>query len=593
MISNEKITEIVEKTDIVGLVSEYVTLSKRGKNYFGLCPFHDDQTPSFSVSPEKKIAKCMSCGEGGNPINFLKKIKNISFEDACYLLAERNGIHLEKVKNIKTVDINQKYYEINQIAQQFYEHYLYNSQSGKEALLYLNKRGLSMETIKMFGIGLAPKDHDTLVHVLKDKGYSLTDATDVGLIKSNKEGYYDVFYNRIMFPIIDENNHVLAFSGRIFVDDPNQPKYVNTEETVIYKKGEMLYNLNNAIPHIRKQGRVILCEGQLDVIALSNANIKEAICSLGTALTQEQVKLIEKYTKNVIISYDGDNAGIKATAKAFNLLKGFNANSLTLPDGMDPDEYIKKYGVNQFKDFLNNNLKDAYAFSYDNAFRNRDLSVAYDYEEVKKSVFNFLMRTKSSSLVEKYLRKLSIDLKVSYDAIFNDYNIYSKGSSGVKVVETPSDEKNILNNIKSHERFFIDLVAYDKKYFDYFNKELENVSEYIDSQVIFRIYQAISYFYNSLTNDQSQIYRYCINECNDLCKEYIYKMMERVIEISELDPSKIEKILSDCVNRFKEVRYKMMLKEDFKIEGIDVTEDTANKLEEKLKLRRKIEAKRK
>ena len=175
MIGEDKITEIIDKTDMVGLVSEYVSLTKRGKNYFGLCPFHDDQSPSFSVSPEKKIAKCMSCGEGGNPINFLRKIKNISFEDACYLLADKNGITIERTKTFKKEDTNSKYYEINQIAQQFYQHFLFNSQTGKEALNYLNKRGLSLETIKMFGIGLAPKEHDTLVRVLKDKNYSLTD----------------------------------------------------------------------------------------------------------------------------------------------------------------------------------------------------------------------------------------------------------------------------------------------------------------------------------------------------------------------------------------------------------------------------------
>jgi DNA primase len=277
MISEEKINEIIDKTDMVGLVSEFVTLQKRGKNYFGLCPFHADQTPSFSVSPSKKIAKCMSCGEGGNPINFLRKIKNVSFEEACFLLADRVGVQLERTKTVKHVDENSKYYEINQVAQKFYEHFLHNSQSGKEALEYLNKRGLDLETIKMFGIGLAPKNYTTLTKVLSDKGYSLTDAHDIGLITRKENDYYDMFFNRIMFPIIDEAGHVLGFSGRVFDGDTSGGKYVNTQETVIYKKGEMLYNLNNAIPHIRKMGRVILCEGQMDVISLSNAGIKEVV----------------------------------------------------------------------------------------------------------------------------------------------------------------------------------------------------------------------------------------------------------------------------------------------------------------------------
>ena len=205
MISDEKINEIIDRTDMVGLVSEYVTLQKRGKNYFGLCPFHDDQSPSFSVSPSKKIAKCMSCGEGGNPINFLRKIKNISFEDACFYLAERVGVTLERTKVVKEVDENIKYYEINQVAQKFYEHFLYNSQSGKEALEYLYKRGLDLETIKLFGIGLAPKNSNTLTKVLQDKGYSLTLASDVGLVKNGDNGYHDYFSYRIWLKHLPRN----------------------------------------------------------------------------------------------------------------------------------------------------------------------------------------------------------------------------------------------------------------------------------------------------------------------------------------------------------------------------------------------------
>lgn len=588
MIGEDKITEIIDKTDMVGLVSEYVSLTKRGKNYFGLCPFHDDQSPSFSVSPEKKIAKCMSCGEGGNPINFLRKIKNISFEDACYLLADRNGITLERTRTFKKEDTNLKYYEINQIAQQFYQHFLFNSQTGKEALNYLNKRGLSLETIKMFGIGLAPKEHDTLVRVLKDKNYSLTDASDIGLIKSNKEGYYDIFKNRIMFPIFDEEGHVLAFSGRIFMGEVDQPKYVNTEETVIYKKGEMLYNLNNAVPSIRKTGRVILCEGQLDVISLSNAGFKEAVCSLGTALTKEQVSLLSKYTKNVVISYDGDNAGIKATQKAFNLLKGFNANALLLPDGADPDEFIKKYGAEGFNEYLKENLKDPYAFTYLNAFRGRNLTLSYDYEEVKKDIFKFLLEANSSALIEKYLKQLSIDLKVSYDAIFNDYNLYSKGSYGQKDVEISEQDENNLKDIKAHEKIFIYFIALDKKYFQYFEEEISDIANYIESPVILNMYIAIAYFYNALDNKQDEIFKYCYSQYKT---SFVYDMMSGVTEVSMMDSIKVEKMLEDCINRFKEVKFKQ-IRSEFEINSLIPSEEDVETLNQKLAFVRQNKIKR-
>ena len=578
MISEEKIAEIVDCTDMVGLVSEYVTLQKRGKNYFGLCPFHDDQTPSFSVSPTKKIAKCMSCGEGGNPINFVRKIKNISFEEACFYLAERVGVTLERTKVAKQVDENLKYYEINQVAQKFYEHFLYNSQTGKEALEYLYKRGLDMETIKMFGIGLAPKNHTTLTNFLSDKDYSLIDASDIGLVKSGNDGYYDTFHNRIMFPIIDEVGHVLGFSGRIFYDDPNQPKYVNTEETIIYKKGEMLYNLNNAIPYIRKTGRVILCEGQMDVISLSNAGFKEAICSLGTALTTEQAGLLNKYTKNVLICYDGDSAGIKATGKAFNVLRGMNAHSITLPDKMDPDEFIKKHGKEQFIEYIKNNQKDIYAFAYYNAFVNRNLNVAYDYEEVKKTIFSFLFKSGSASLIEKYLKQLALDLKVSYDAIYNDYNIYCKQTTVVKPVEVSTETNKISKEIKAHEKTFISFILYDRKYLDYFKGELGEMGNYLESEVVLKTYQVILYFYSSLNNDQKELYSYCYSQVKD---DFIKEVIDEVTNIVSYDIEKLDKILTDCIDKFKKVKY-FQQRSEFVVDKTEATSEVIVTLNDKL-----------
>ncbi len=582
MISEEKINEIIDKTDMVGLVSEFVTLQKRGKNYFGLCPFHADQTPSFSVSPSKKIAKCMSCGEGGNPINFLRKIKNVSFEEACFLLADRVGVQLERTKTVKHVDENSKYYEINQVAQKFYEHFLHNSQSGKEALEYLNKRGLDLETIKMFGIGLAPKNYTTLTKVLSDKGYSLTDAHDIGLITRKENDYYDMFFNRIMFPIIDEAGHVLGFSGRVFDGDTSGGKYVNTQETVIYKKGEMLYNLNNAIPHIRKMGRVILCEGQMDVISLSNAGIKEVVCSLGTALTEQQASLIKKYSNNVLICYDGDSAGIKATGKAFNLLKGLTVNSITLPNGMDPDEYLKSRGKDSFLEFIESNQKDVYGYLYSNAFLNRNLNVAYDYEEVKKTVFNLLFKSGSALLVEKYLHQLAIDLKVSYDAIYNDYNIYFKQGSGQKNVEVLEETPKISKEMKAHEKWFIYFIAYNKNFLDYFKNEIGDISNYIENEVILRTYQAIVYFYNSLNNEHNEIYKYCY----DMTKNnFIYEVMKGVNELISYDADKRDKMLNDCIERFNTVKYNMKLQE-YVVETLEGTPETLMTLDEKLRFAR-------
>ena len=340
----------------------------------------------------------------------------------------------------------------------------------------------------------------------------------------------------------------------------------------------MLYNLNNAIPSIRKTGRVILCEGQLDVIALSNVNIKEAVCSLGTALTKEQVALLSKYTKNVIVSYDGDNAGIKATKKAFNLLNGFNANALMLPNGSDPDEFIKANGADAFLKMLKDNLKDPFAFTYSNAFRGRNLSVSYDYEEVKKDIFAFLKTSNSSALVEKYLKQLSIDLKVSYDSIYNDYNIYSKGSSIANIVEKSPNEIKNLKNIKSHEKIFTYFISLDKKYFKYFEEEIPDIANFIESKHILDVYFAISYFYGTLNNKQEEIFRFCYSQCQS---EYVYEMMNGVTEINSMSPEKIEKMLDDCIKRFKDVKFKQ-LRNEFEVDSLIPTENEVDILNQKL-----------
>lgn len=579
MIDEKVINEIIDKTDIVSLVGEYVKLTKRGKNYFGLCPFHDDSNPSFSVSPEKKIAKCMTCGEGGNPINFLRKIKNISFNEACSELANRIGMKLDIAKTDKKIDHNLKYYEINQNAKEFYEHFLFHSQSGKEALDYLHKRGLSDETIKMFGIGLAPKERTTVFKLLRDKGFSDLDIADVGLAKNGRDGYYDMFTNRIMFPIIDEENHVIGFSGRIYYPDSTEPKYVNTTETPVYHKGEKLFNLNNAIVYARKKKRLILCEGQMDAISIYNAGLKEVVASLGTALTINQVHLIKRFTEQIIIMYDGDNAGINAIGKAFNLFKGFDAKAVVLPNGMDPDEYIKQYGNKALEEYIEANLLDYYEFNYFNVFRNRNLSNAYDYEEVKKGVFNALSETQSYALIEKYLKRLSNDLKVSYDAIYSDYNLYSTHRSIPKDVEIIPEEKNPSTKLAPYERMFIVLSIIDKKHFDFFNDELSGgVEKYLLSAEAISLYVALNYFFNAGNRDSLMLLRYLKQETGLAVVNDFYK---DITVISNYDDEQIEKIKNDCVKRFKRVLFQEKRK-SFIVNTNDASEETLKTMTSKL-----------
>ena len=431
----------------------------------------------------------------------------------------------------------------------------------------------------MFGIGLAPKEKDTLYRVLKDKGFKDIDLTDSGLISSDKKAYHDMFNHRIMFPIIDDLGRVVAFSARIFYQaEKDTPKYINSLESAIYKKGEMLYNLNNAVKDIRKKGRVILCEGQMDVIACTNAKINEVICSLGTALTEKQVRLIKKYAKSVVICYDGDAAGIKATKKAFALLRDLPTTSVTLPNGMDPDEYIKMNGPKALADYINNNQKDFYEFYYFNAFYGKDIKNAVDYENIKIEVFNFLKNLRSKALIEKFLRRLSTDLNVSFDAIFNDYNIYSIGTPVKKDVEINLNDKNNYVKIKAHEKMFLAFIMFDKKYYDFYLRELGNPVNYLEAKLSMRIYFAVSQFYDSKEEDSNLLFRYVMQEVED---EYVKEIFKTFTEIINYSDEQIEHILTDSVKRFNEVKFRF-LRDSYQVNKNDASDETIKVLQDKL-----------
>lgn len=449
MASQHEIDSVIEATDIVALVSEYVKLEKTGKNYKGLCPFHNEDTPSFVVSPEKRLAHCFGCGGGGSPIKFLQDIEHIDFPTALAKLAKRNGIQISGVKEDKKTNNYAKFYQMMQTSSEFYIKNFENTKSGLEAREYLNKRGLDDETIKVFDIGLAPSSTNSLYKVLKDSNYLELDMMDLGLVGTNDKGYYDLFIKRIMFPIKNENGNVIAFSGRIFYSsDPNSPKYVNTKETFIFKKGSTLFNLNNAKGEIMKKKRVILHEGQMDVIASYRSGLKEAICTLGTALTPEQIKILKRYTNQAIICYDGDKAGINASLKAIKLFKanGFSVGLVMLPDGMDPDEYALKFGSDAYRSYFESHIMDSNTYIFEQAFINKNLNDVIVKDHIKDEVFAMLSEVQSQTIVENFLNRLAEKLNVSISAIKEDYSKYYTSGNYTNYVEIPYDEPNNFTN---------------------------------------------------------------------------------------------------------------------------------------------------
>lgn len=343
--------ELKYKTDIEDIISSYISLKKRGATSIGLCPFHNEKTPSFTVYNETQSFYCFGCGAGGDAVTFVKKIENLDYIDAVKLLAQRAGIQMPQEGLDDTLSKKRrKIYEINRETAKFYYNYLISPQ-GKIGLDYYLNRGLSMKTIKKFGLGYAPDNWDSLIKYLREKKFSVRDMVSAGVVKVSKNGkYYDNFRNRVMTPIIDVRGNVIAFGGRVL--DDSKPKYINTSDTLVYKKTNELFGLNLAKDS--GSNTLILCEGYMDVIAMHQAGFSNAVAGCGTALTAEQVRLISRYAGEVILAYDVDEAGQKALNKAIELFKQTDVKVKipALSGGKDPDEIIKKYGRDKFKGML-------------------------------------------------------------------------------------------------------------------------------------------------------------------------------------------------------------------------------------------------
>ena len=348
-IPQETINRINDTADIVDVVSKYVDLKKRGRNFFGLCPFHNEKTPSFSVAPDKGIYHCFGCGNGGNAVNFIMEYEKISFVDAIQELGGQLGIDVKFSGDNKSKEFFDELHEIHDLAADLYHRTLF-SHKGEKAKQYLLDRGIDENLIKLFKIGFAPNNSKFLLESIKAKQYKKDVIEKSGLFGSSNSGIYDRFRSRIMFPIFNTSNKVIAFGGRVFgVDDP--AKYMNSPETPLYHKSEIFYGLNLSRDIIRKENYAILVEGYTDVIQLFQADIKNVIAVSGTAFTDQHVNQIRRLTSKVFLAYDGDSAGTNATLRAgYALLKGgVEPKIIEIPDNLDPDEWVKKEGPTVFK----------------------------------------------------------------------------------------------------------------------------------------------------------------------------------------------------------------------------------------------------
>ena len=356
-IPESKIEEIRNSVSIVDVISEYVPLRKRGKNYIGLCPFHSEKTPSFTVTEEKQIFHCFGCHAGGNVFKFLMDYKKISFVESIQEIAEQQGIEI----NYDDEGFNEKQseqeilYDINTEVARYFSNNLLNDMDGEVARNYFQKRNLKVQTMRSFGLGFAHNGYENLVNFLKEKNIDLEKALQLGLIGRNNDGrVYDKLAGRIIFPIFSPNGRVVAFAGRKLREDDSGGKYINSPESIIYVKGRILYGLSHAKDDIRKIDKAIIVEGYMDLISLYQAGVKNVVAVSGTALTDDQVQLLSRYTKNVVLLFDADAAGIKASMRSIEILlkRDFDVKISTLPKGEDPDSYVTKFGKEAFDEII-------------------------------------------------------------------------------------------------------------------------------------------------------------------------------------------------------------------------------------------------
>ena len=418
--SDELIEEIRINSDIVDVVSEYVRLEKRGKNYFGLCPFHREKTPSFSVESGKQIFYCFGCGKGGNVFQFISLAEKLDYIESVRLLADRAKIMLPESDDNEQAEkakLKQLVLNINLLAARYYNDVL-NSRQGEAAAEYLKKREITEQTARKFGLGYATDHWDSLYLHLKAKGIEEEHMLQSGLIlQGNKGKLYDRFKARLMFPIFDVRGNVIGFGGRVL--DNTLPKYVNSPETVVYSKGKHLYALNFAKNSDSK--KLVVVEGYMDVISLHQSGIDIAVASLGTALTESQGRILKKYAEEIIISYDADTAGQAATQRGLDLLRdiGCNVKVLTVPDGKDPDDYIRKNGPDGFRKLVNSALS-LVEYKIKVLRGEQDLSTTEGKIAFLNKVAAVLSKVDNVMEREMYIKKMSREYEISEDAILSE-----------------------------------------------------------------------------------------------------------------------------------------------------------------------------
>ena len=581
--SDEIIEEVRSSNDIVDVISQYVTLKRSGRNYFGLCPFHKEKSPSFSVSPDKQIYHCFGCGVGGNVFHFLSKIENITFRESIEELAERAGITLpvlDSREDTKQMELKTKVYEINALAAQFYHENLYKP-SSKIAQEYIKKRKLDNKTLQSFLIGYSG-NFDELYQMLKQKGYTEEQMMASSMIvKSDRGRYLDRFRKRVMFPIQDVRGKIIAFGGRVL--DDSKPKYMNSPETIVYSKGRHLFGMNLAKNSGSK--KIIIVEGYMDAISLHQRGINNAVASLGTALTEAQGRLLRKYSEQVIIGYDADGAGQAATLRGLEILQnlGCDIRILQIEGAKDPDEFVVKYGPERFNLYVEKAIS---LIEYKVKMLKKELNIDNANDKIKflNEIAKLLSKITNELEKEVYVEKIAKEYGISQEAIYAQINkLMYANQKGIKVLEkntvvpvrekVEQAEQLSAGTIKREKMLIFLLIAPD---YDGYHKINESITiEDIQSEQNKKI---IKILYEHFRNGDSNT-----SNCLDWFEDeedinYLTSIMAEDFEITDMD-----KCLEDVIHFYEKERIQKQKNELIKkMESGTLTKEEESKLVQEL-----------
>ena len=578
--SEEILNEVRQANDIVDVISQYVHLKRSGRNYFGLCPFHNEKSPSFSVSPDKQIFHCFGCGVGGNVITFVSEIEGLNFVETVQMLAERANIQLPTLQNNGDTQreiLKDKVYKVNEFTAEYYHQNLYKPQA-KTAQEYVKKRQLTNETLKSFRIGFSGK-FDELYQELKKQGFQEQEILESGLVNKNERGQYiDRYRNRLMFPICDARGRVIAFGGRVL--DDSKPKYINSPENVVYSKGRHLFGLN-----VAKKGdtkKLLIVEGYMDVISLHQRGITNVVAPLGTALTEQQGWLLRKNSEQIILSFDSDDAGIKAKLRAIDILQkmGCDLRVIQLEGAKDPDEYIVKYGNMRFQNAVD---KAFSVVEFKVKILKKELNLENTNDKIKflNEIAKLISKVDNTIEREVYIEKIAKEYDISKEAIYAEVNkLTYKNDKSEKILEKAKpvithkkvETKEVSESIRRRENTIISiLLTGDLSIFEIIKQNIKpkDFQDEINQEIAKKLYEE---FEKGNSNINS-----IIDTLDQEHQNQITMIMAEDYEIEDL-----EKAIDDIIQAYKRDKLN-----NRKLEILELLEKTSN-IEEKKELEKEL-----